>query len=188
MRRSRQVGMLVSMLFGLEGILAAQATLEYGLGASRAATSAATSKGAATAVGGIAGGLDKVLKKGKEAADSASSSSSAPAPGATAAGKTAPAPGNAEQVIVVPAASIASAEPSRVYEDPSGIQKGMARGELIERFGPPSLDVEGAAGLRTLSYKGKNNIYELEVREDKVSRITAMNSHQSALVLPGGKQ
>ena len=169
MRSSRQMWMLFSMLFVAEGVLSAQAMIEHSLGAGRAAVSTApAARGVSKSVSGINGNLEKVMKSaGQTAVDGAGTTNE-----------------TTETVPYSERANPAPAVPAKVYEDPSGIKVGMTNDELVKRFGPPSLDVTSPTA-RILNYRGRNTIFELELRDDKVGKISAMNAHQSALVLPG---
>jgi hypothetical protein len=174
MRRSRRVWIVFSMLFGLEGVLAGQAMVEYGLGAGRAASSAAPAAGVKKAVGGVAGSLDKVLKTGQGSSESGSPGAPRVV-GPTQAGAT-------EQAGVDTPAPVPAA-PAKIYEDPSGIRAGMAKDELVRRFGPPTLEVVGASGGKVLTYSGKNGIIQLEMSNEKVALVAAMTPQQAAVVL-----
>ncbi|HEV3200564.1 MAG TPA: hypothetical protein VGZ73_21830 [Bryobacteraceae bacterium] len=156
MRRSRGVWVPFAMLFGLEGILAGQAMMEHALGAGRAATSLAPAQGMKNAAAGVVVMLDKMKKTGQESSGSGSPvASSVIEPAQTGAGKQA-------TVNAPPPA------PAKIYEDPRGIQAGMANDELIRRFGPPTIEVTGASGGRILTYSGKNAMIQLELRNQKV--------------------
>jgi len=163
------------MLFGLEGILAGQATLERGLITAGSAAGAASSRGVAKSVSGIMGSLEKALKSGQDASNSGS-------PGAARVSQPSQ-PAETGTAIVVTHAEIAEV-PARTYEDPKGIQTGMADEELVRRFGPPSLEVTGASSARLLTYSGKNGLFQLELRNQKVTRVTAMTPQQVAVILP----
>jgi hypothetical protein len=63
----------------------------------------------------------------------------------------------------------------------------MANEELVRRFGPPALEVTGASSGRTLTYSGKKGIVQLDLRDEKVSRISAMKPEQAAVILPSGQ-
>lgn len=173
MIRSRHVWLVFSVLFGLEGILAGQGTLERGFGTSRAATSTAPARGLKKSVGGVVGNLEKVLKTGQEASDTTSTATEVAEPGEQRATWVAPNP--------------APAVPAKIYEDPSGIRTGMATEELVRRFGPPALEVTGASSARTVSYWGKNGVVQLELRNDKVSLVGPMISRQATVVLPAAQ-
>lgn len=164
------------MLFGMEGILAGQAAVEYGAGAGRAGVTTAPAAGVSKSVGGIMGNLDKVLK-----VDSSATSSSSSTSGNKQSTDVQP---ESRRATLAPAGTVA--KPAPVYEDAGAIQTGMASSELLRRFGPPSLDVTDTENVRTLTYRSKAAVLQLEMKDDKVSRISAMNSHQSSFVLPTG--
>src|ERR1022692_136097 len=178
MRRSQRVWILFSMLFGLEGMLAGQVILERALitGGSAAATTPA--RGVKKSVSGVMGSLDRVMKTGQGAADSGS-------PGGARAAEAAQ-PGEVEAVSEEAPAPVTMG-PAKIYEDPLGIRAGMANEELVRRFGPPSLEVIGASNGRLLTYSGKNGIIQLELRNEKVTLVSAMNPQQAAVVLPAGQ-
>src|ERR1039457_3889415 len=87
-----------SLWLAMAGTASGQAAVEYGLGAARAATTAAPVKAVGKSIGGLAGSLDKVLKAGQQSSDlqpSAASAASAAMPAAKApppSADTAPAP------------------------------------------------------------------------------------------------
>jgi hypothetical protein len=162
------------MLFGLEGVLAGQAMMGYGMGAGRAASSTAPAGGVKKSVGGIAGSLDKVVKTGHPASDSGSPASPR---------VIEPAQASAADPVPVDTPAPVTAAPAKIYEDPLGIRAGMANEELFRRFGPPTLEVTGASNGRLMTYSGKNGIVQLELRNAKVTLITTMTPHQAAVVL-----
>ena len=134
---------------------AGQTTVEYGLGAARAATTTAPlTKGAGKAMGGLADRLDKALKTDAK-----------PAAAATAK----PAVKESAANTAVPAAHTPP-PPAPIWEDPSGIQTGLSYGELVRRFGPASLEIAGADG-KSLTYSGKNGTFEIQVRDEKVTSV-----------------
>jgi|SRR5580700_3842422 hypothetical protein len=175
MIRSRRVWMLFSMLFGLEGILTGQVILEYPLGASHTAATRAPASRAVKAIRGVTGSLDKVVKKGQETVDSGSPSASRE----TGTAGTAPVEWTS---VAVP--DFTPAVPARIYEDPRGIRAGMAREELLRRFGPPALEVMGASSGRTLTYSGKSGTVQLEVRDETVALVSGMSREQATVILP----
>jgi hypothetical protein len=179
MIHSRRVWTLFLMLFGLEGMLAGQTMIEYGLGAGRAGTSTAAGKGVSKAVGGLVDKLNKVLSTGQEATSTSESPS-------TSRGTGSARQGTGQRATLAPLGQ-APVVPAKIYEDPTGIRAGMANEELVRRFGPPALEVTGASSGRTLTYSGKNGIVQLDLRDEKVSRISAMKSEQAAVVLPSGR-
>jgi hypothetical protein len=171
------------MLFGLEGMLAGQAMIEYGLGAGRAGTSTAAGKGVSKAVGGLVDKLNKVLSTGQQESESTSASPS------TSRGTGNARQGTGQRATLAPLveAPVVPAVPAKIYEDPTGIRAGMANEELVRRFGPPALEVTGASSGRTLTYSGKKGIVQLDLRDEKVSRISAMKPEQAAVILPSGQ-
>jgi len=171
MRRSR-IWIVFSMLCGLEGVLAEQIILERGLGTAGAATSTAPSRGLRKSVSGVMDSLNKAVKTGLEN----SGSRSTPAPRMVYAR-----PVEADES---PAAPPRIPLPARIYEDPGNIREGMANEELIRRFGPPALEVTGSSTGRLLTYYGKTDVVQLEVRDEKVTLIAARNSQQAAIILP----
>jgi hypothetical protein len=164
------------MLFGLDGVLAGQAMVERGLGMGRAATSTSPVRGVGKSVGGVTGSLEKALKTGQEPAAGES-------PGAS--GTSAPAQASSPETATVDTPD-PPVVPAKTYEDPLAIQVGMANDELIRRFGPPALEVTGAASGRTLTYSGKNGVIQLEMRYEKVALIAAMHPRQAGVLLPAG--
>lgn len=164
------------MLFGLEGFLAGQAAVEYGLGVGRAATSTAPAKGLGKSVGAVMGNLDKALKAGQETSNSGS-------PAATRfVGPVAPAAARPKDAAAAPTA--APVVPAPTYEDPRTIQVGLASDELIRRFGPPSLEVTGASSRRLLTYSGKEGVIELQLQDGKVILVAATKPRQNGVILP----
>src|SRR5262249_41925088 len=83
----------------------AQAAVEAGLGASRAAISSAPARGIGKSIAGLAGKVEK-------AADS-----------------------RAEVIVVKTTADSKPAEPVVKHEDPAGIEAGLAYDEMVRRFG-----------------------------------------------------
>jgi len=145
----------------MAGTAAGQATVEYGLGAGRAATTTAPAGGLGKAMSGLAGTLDKMVNGGKQTSDAqpvAATTTKRAAKKSSAAAKT-PAP----PVIIAP-------PPAPNWEDPSGIQTGIGYGELVRRFGPPALAITGPEG-RSLTYSGKNGSFQLEVQDEMVTSI-----------------
>ena len=127
----------------------AQATVEAGLGAGRAATSAAPARGIGKAMSGLAGKLGDTLKAGQQNS------------------------GAASPVTVVTMAAPAEKEtpkPAANWEDPSRIEVGLSYADLVRRFGPPALEITGETG-KSLTYAGKSGTLQLEVRDDKVTAV-----------------
>ena len=154
--------MKLMLLFCAAGTMAlrAQATVETGLGAARAATTTAPAAGLGKSLSGIVGGLDKALKPAQV--------------------EVVPAGGKAG----APAAQALPAIPAKTYEDLKKAEVGLEYEVLIERFGPPSLETAGEDGRKVLSYSGKEGSTRIEIKDGKVSSITAVRPQSSVFVLP----
>ena len=121
--------------------LYAQAAVEYGLGASRAATSAAPAAGVGKAVAGALTNLDKTIK-------SAAKTSS--------------------ETIVLPRETKPAA-PAKKYEDIAKAEVGLDYSELLDRFGPPAMQITGEDGIRKLTYGAT----KVQIKDGKVLAIIA---------------
>jgi len=121
--------------------LYAQAAVEYGLGASRAATSTAPAAGIGKSVAGALSNLDKTIKSAEK---------------------------TSSETIVLPKETKAAA-PAKTYEDISKAEVGLAYGELLDRFGPPSMQITGEDGIRKLSYGAT----KVQIKDGKVLAILA---------------
>jgi hypothetical protein len=140
--------------------VAAQALVEFALGAGRAATSTAPAGRAAGSMSGIAAGLDKALKSaGYDPAATAGSTS-----------KYAPPKAASAKAFVGPKL------PPPVYEDPLGIQTGLAYDEVLRRFGPPAIEFGTGPSTRTLSYPMKSGVVQVECEGGKVASVDKPNS------------
>ena len=129
----------------LPALAAAQAVVEYGLGAGRAATTAAPAKSLGKSMSGIAGSLDKALNSGQPAAE-------------------------APKVNVVKTEAKAAPAPLRFREDANGIEPGIGYDELLRRFGPPAMSIT-IDGEKSLTYQGINATYHVTVKGGKVTTI-----------------
>jgi hypothetical protein len=142
-----------SLWLAVAGIAYGQASVEAGLGAARAVTTTAPAKGLGKSMSGLAGSLDRALKAGPPKAEStASSSPSANAPAAS----TAPAP-------------VAS------WEDPGGIEPGLSYEDLVRRFGPSAMSITSGAE-KSLTYPGKDGMFQVKVQDGKVASIARPKS------------
>jgi hypothetical protein len=121
--------------------LYAQAAVEYGLGASRAATSTAPAAGIGKSVAGALSNLDKTIKSAEK---------------------------NSSETIVLPKKTKAAA-PKKTYEDISKAEVGLAYDELLDRFGPPAMQITGEDGIRKLTYGAT----KVQIKEGKVLAIFA---------------
>jgi hypothetical protein len=133
---------------------AGQAVVEAGLGAARAATSAGPAKGIGKSMSGLSVALDKALKQGKPVSDEQPAA-------VTMAKPTAKTPSTTAS---------ASPEPPPNWEDPSGVEPGLGYEELVRRFGPPTMGITNSAG-RSLTYRGKEGVFQVEVRDGVVAAI-----------------
>ena len=55
---------------------------------------------------------------------------------------------------------------------------------LVQRFGPPALEVAGEGGIRKLSYPGKAGSTQVEVKDGKVVAVNVPKVSSGVLVLP----
>ena len=160
------------LLAALCPIAAAQAVVEYGLGAGRAATTTAPARSLGKQIGGVFDSLNKAVKAGEDQA--------APAGNSSAASK--------RSTAAVPAgkktASTAVPPAAPTYEDPRHIQAGAGYEEMVRRFGPPSMEITTGPGGRTVSYAAREGTVAVEVENDKVVTVTTPGARQSAVVLP----
>jgi hypothetical protein len=56
-------------------------------------------------------------------------------------------------------------------EDPSGIKEAMEYGEIVHRFGPPSLKLTTGEGEETLTYARNNLVVNAMLRNGKVTTV-----------------
>jgi hypothetical protein len=131
----------------MAGLAYGQAAVEAGLGASRAATSTAPARGIAKSMSGLAGTLERALKPAQK--EASVEAAPAPAPVMTAA---------------------TAAPPKQKFEDAGGIEVGLAYDELVRRFGPASMAMTLGAE-RSLSYAGKEGMFQVTVQDGKVKAI-----------------
>src|SRR5215471_41552 len=122
--------------------LYAQAIVEAAIGTARAGTTTAPAAATGKAISGVFSNLDKALK-GAPAASPIPSSTSTSGGSASSASK------------VGPAAPAKPAGPPKIYEDIKKVEVGLEYDELINRFGPPALEIAGGDGLRKLNYSNK---------------------------------
>lgn len=137
-----------------------QTAIEAALGASRAATTTAPAKDMSKALNGLLGCMDKLLQGAQPQASSSDVSA----------------------VTVVSAAKMATPKADvRTYEDPKLIQPGMAYAELLQRFGPPSMELTTASGHKGLMYTGKDGPpIRVELQDGKVLAPEAPRASQPA--------
>jgi hypothetical protein len=148
---TRSLAISFSLCLALAGSAAGQAAVEAGLGAARAVTSTAPAKGIGKSMSGISGALDKAFKPGQQPSnESPLSATKAPLPSATKA-------------------------PAPVWEDADGIETGLSYQDLVRRFGPPIMSITNNVD-RSLTYRGKEGMFQLEVRDGVVASIAKPQS------------
>jgi hypothetical protein len=136
------------------GAANAQAVTEYGSMASKTVTVGKRANSISNNIGGIWGSLDKTIK------GSADHSGPQSAPPARTVQRTS---GTARRRS--PAAVV-------THEDPTHIQPGISYSELIRRFGPGSFEIATGPGTKTLSYPGKNGDINIDLLDEKVTKVT----------------
>ena len=148
----------------------AQAAVEYGLGANRAATMSAPISGLGKQISGVWDGLNKTVK----ADESQPTSSVKPATASKRSTTTAPAGHKVASDVESMAAS--------KYEDARHVETGIAYDEMVRRFGRPSMEITTGPGARTLSYAGHEGTVSVEVENDKVVKVTGGVAQTAAAV------
>jgi hypothetical protein len=144
------------------GVISGQTMVEAGLGAGRAATTAAPAAGVGKSIAGAFSNLDKTLKTADKAASS--------------------------ETIVLPKDAAPSA-PAKTYEDIKKAEVGLAYDELITRFGPPAMEIAAGEGVQKLTYSSKEASTRIEVKDGKVATINVVKTQQqsSAMVFTMSK-
>lgn len=175
MQRKRQLLLVLPILFGMEGVLAAQAMIEHGTATSASAIAAGPARNVGRSTSGVGHKLESVLNNAPEPAPAAGSSSNSGGPG---------------RQFFYTRVKIFDAFPgrdTRDYENPRTIRAGMpANDELISRFGPPVLQITGGPNAKSWTFSSQGNIVQLDMQGEKVSTVDAMNPRQSAVTLPIG--
>ena len=143
-----------SLWLAMAGPAAGQAVVEAGLGAAGAATAAGPAKGIAKSMSGLSDALDKALKGGQSVSQELTLT---PAPAKLAATNTS-------------TAASASRVPQPNWEDPSGVEPGLGYEDLVRRFGPPAMAITNSSE-RSLTYRGKDGVFQVEVRDGVVTSI-----------------
>ena len=159
----------------------AQATVEYGLGAGKAATTTAPAAGTGSIFDGLMERLQKVIQSAKPS--SATETTSGPATFVAPLPKAPPR--HAPAAAAKRRAPVPQPTPPPVYEDSSSIQPGIAYDELIRRFGPPMVAITDSPATRMLLYSGKDGRIELQVEDGKVISVTVRKPPHTAVTLPG---
>jgi len=155
MKVSIQNVLLVLAIAACASMLRGQTMVEAGLGAARAATTAAGANEAGKGIAGAFGNLDKALKPAKAEA------------------------GSTTTTIV----SADAEAPKKIYEDISKAETGISYDDLVKRFGPPFKETSGDSGKRMLTY-GRYGLTKVEVTDGKVTAINTVKQ-QGVFTLPG---
>jgi len=140
-----------SLCLALAGPAAGQAVVEAGLGAARAATTTAPAAGIGKSLNGLSGNLDKAIKTGQQ-------------------------PSVQQTVTVInskpPAkeSATAPAVPPPTWEDAGAIETGLTYEDVVRRFGPPVMSISNRTE-RSLTYRGKDGWFQLELRDGVVSSV-----------------
>ena len=146
-----------------------QAAAEAGLGAAGAATAAGPMKGIGNAMNGLSGALDKALKPVQTVPEYKPAAATRVRPVTSAKSKATnkmdPAAGP-----VAAAPALAPPPPAKIWEDPAGVETGLAYTELLSRFGPPTMIVTSSTE-RSFIYRGKQGMFQVQVRDEKVASI-----------------
>lgn len=145
----------------MTGTAAGQAAVESSVVAAGVSTAAAPASGIGGAINGLAASLEKAINAGQQGSDA---KSVVTATSGTAAKHSPEGARTGLRSTHTPPA------PAPKWEDPSGIQAGLSYGEMVRRFGPPSLEIVGDVG-RSLTYSGPNGAFQIEVRDEKVTSI-----------------
>ena len=140
--------------------LLAQAAAEAAAGAARATTTAVPADKISKSLNGA---FDKIGRAVEDSAKAKPTSSTTPARPARAA-----TPATSKPAPVEPPAA---PKPAVSYEDPTGIRAGMEYGEVIRRFGEPSLKLTGDQNQETLCYTKDALQVDVTVRDGKVTEV-----------------
>ncbi len=143
-----------SLWMAMSGTAAGQAIMESGLGAARAATTAAPARGVGKSLSGLAGSMEKALKSQSPGA------SEQPSAAAT---------GPAAQTPLTAAAKTVPAQASN-WEDAGAIDVGITYDELMHRFGPYSMAISDGT-QKFLTYRGKAGTFQVKLQDGKVTAI-----------------
>jgi hypothetical protein len=156
----------------------AQAAVEAGLGASRAATMSAPAKTTGGAISNLFGQAAKALEAvgistglthpAETASEPVPVPLPAPVPARSArAAKAKATPARVAVLHTVPA------KPKAIYEDPGTILIGTEYEEVVRRFGPPTLAITTQVGVQTLRYQSAGAPVKVQMRGGKVAAVDA---------------
>lgn len=147
-----------------------QTVVEYSTATAAGSTGAAAGgKGVSKSIGGVFGSLDKTLDKLKKS--ESPKSSSGPSTIIYPSSSSAEAPASAESAT---GKSPAATETAKLIR-PEKVSIGMARSDLVTKFGKPFMKatrVEGPHYVETYYYQGDVDIVVVTLREGKVTHVS----------------
>ncbi len=167
-----RVGLLLVVL---PGLASAQAVVQYATGVGRAATTAAPAQKAGKTIVGPFTNLTRALQSSDKSKPAARRviTPSKPAARRVITPQSRQKSGKSLNLVFkpqfVPGAMEPKADPS--LEDPSGIREAMEYGEILHRFGPPSLKLTTGPGEEALSYARKDLVVNAMLRNGKVTTV-----------------
>lgn len=144
---------LLALAISAQGTASAQAMVENAMGAGRAATMTAPAKG----IGGALNNLEKTLNKTVGATEESTPPAS-PKPAARTAASA-------------PAAAAPAPAPVVHYEDAAQIETGLVYSVVVKRYGPPALEITTGTNTKTLSYRSRASILQIELLDGKVTSV-----------------
>ena len=157
-----RIAFLVALI---PGLLAAQAVTETVIGSAKAAATAAPAADAAgKVVGGAFNKLGQMLNGATAPEEKAVKTAPAPA-------RSTPRPAARSAAVQHRQAPPEPPAPAVSYEDPAGIKEGMEYDEVIRRFGSPQLKFTSGPGDEVLSYSNKDQNFDVQMRNGKVTVI-----------------
>ena len=168
-----RVGLL---LIVLPGLITAQVVVEYAVGTSRAATTAVPAQKASPPTVGFVSNLPHTLRNpiNSKPATPRVTAPSKPAARRAIAPPSRPQKPVKSQMLTIklrPVAGAVQPQADPAWEDPSAIREAMEYGEILHRFGPPSLKLTTGPGEETLSYARKDLVVNAMLRNGKVANV-----------------
>jgi hypothetical protein len=178
-----RVGLLMVIL---PGLAAAQATVEYPTGTGRATITAVPAQQVSKTITGAFTNLTRPLRSSRISRPAARRvvTSSKPAARRVSTPSRDKAAGKSLILTLKPPSVPTAMEPKAAspLEDPSGIQEAMEYGEILHRFGPPSLKLTTGPGEETLSYARKDLMVNVLVRNGKVASVQKSGGSDLAVI------
>ena len=164
MKVNQTIILALLILAGLPGGLLGQAMAEHAAASGAAPTVAAPMKSVGKGISSALNNAGKALDKTQ-----AVSSRSRPARGSAVHCRL-------RSSLPAQRASVESPKVLVSYEDPNGIQVGVAYEELLRRFGQPSMMITGEDGQQKMYYTGNGHTAEVLVRDGVVVSVKEGNS------------